>query len=377
MNKSTSSNKKVNTWGIENFQTLMIKNIELLYEMESDVPVPDMAPGYEWPISPAELTRIKAKAEVRNKARMEAKAQAEAQVKAQADAALAAKAAHDAQATHTHAAKPTITYLYPTSNGSFSSQPSNMLFPFPPPPPPGMLLFPPPPPGMFFFPPPPPPVFPFPPPPSIAFPFPPSPSIAFPFPKPLPVQLPAEPSMAPSPTKRKLMQYAIFIDLSNVLHNVNINNSERFNPTNFVKVIEGDRQILTRATVGSCKNQTELNTIKPIWDILGYSNMFQIRQEGRGELFVDQALQSMLLRFIIDNPSDNITIMLVSGDGNNQPGLTSFPDILQMAIVKYNFNVEICTFTESESFEYMKLKNVFKDKVTIKHLNPHIHEFMN
>jgi hypothetical protein len=64
--------------------------------------------------------------------------------------------------------------------------------------------------------------------------------------------------MAPQPTKRKLMQYAIFIDLSNVLHNVNINNSERFNPTNFVKVIEGDRQILTRATVGSCKNQTEL-----------------------------------------------------------------------------------------------------------------------
>jgi hypothetical protein len=145
-----------------------------------------------------------------------------------------------------------------------------------------------------------------------------------------------------------------------------------------VKIIEDEREVLSRITVGSCGNQRELDKYNRSWDNIGYNGMFQIRTFGMGEQFVDQVLQSSIMRFMMDNPADKTTIVLVSGDGNDyQDACLSFPRLLKMAITQYNFNVEIWSLSNSMSRKYSELKNQFKGKVTLRHLDPYINEFID
>ncbi len=170
---------------------------------------------------------------------------------------------------------------------------------------------------------------------------------------------------------------AVFIDLSNILNSKQIDKS-RFDVSNFVKIIHDKREVLTKVTVGSCRNQPELDKYNRLWSSIDYNGIFTIRAAGMGEQFVDQALQSAIMRFMMDNPSDKTTIVLVSGDGNdNQEACLSFPRVMKMAITQYNFDVEIWSLSESMSRKYHELKNEFKGKVKLRHLDTYIKEFIN
>ena len=80
-------------------------------------------------------------------------------------------------------------------------------------------------------------------------------------------------------TKRTNNKCAVFIDLSNILNSKQIDKS-RFDVSNFVNIIHDKREVLTKVTVGSCRNQHELDKYNRLWSSIDYNGIFTIRAPG-------------------------------------------------------------------------------------------------
>lgn len=65
------------------------------------------------------------------------------------------------------------------------------------------------------------------------------------------------------------------------------------------------------------------------WEGFGFKVHVSARSTTRKEIFVDEAIQSGILREILrseDTGTDN-TLVLVTGDGNDNEGRTTFPEV--------------------------------------------------
>ncbi len=193
-------------------------------------------------------------------------------------------------------------------------------------------------------------------------------------PPPLPPLPPMEYTYIPPPPKVIFQNTcaSVFIDISNIQNAHEFDNGDILNITALAKVVENGREILSRVVVGSGNTQDEIDDVKLLWNSIDYKSFYQLRATGKGEQFVDQALQSHMCDYIFNIDSNNNTIVLVSGDGNSKDKMLSFPKVLKIAVEKYNFDVEIWSFSRSLSSTFNKLKNNFPTKVTIKFLDSHL-----
>ncbi len=138
------------------------------------------------------------------------------------------------------------------------------------------------------------------------------------------------------------------------------------------EIVENGRNIQTRSVVGSASTARGSQKLRNAWENVGYTIAIQQRSPDKGEQFVDQRIQSSITRILYEhtNANYNQTIVLVSGDGNKQPGVISFPDLLRMSL-RQNFMVEVWAFKESMSREYYTLKKEFPTQVKLSFLNKH------
>jgi hypothetical protein len=83
-------------------------------------------------------------------------------------------------------------------------------------------------------------------------------------------------------------------------------------------------------------------------------------------------LHAEIMRIILANDtfSKQQVLVLVTGDGNNNRGQTTFPEVAEIALTK-DWNVELWSWEQSLNPIYFGIQTKFPDQMTIKYLDAH------
>ena len=91
------------------------------------------------------------------------------------------------------------------------------------------------------------------------------------------------------------------------------------------------------------------------------------------ERFVDNALHSECFNILIHNDTSGKVqqvLVLLTGDGNDNEGQTSFPNIVETALTK-DWHVELWSWKSSLNQYYIDLRKRFSNQMVIKYLDPY------
>eukprot|EP01040_Poterioochromonas_malhamensis_P010333 gene10333-11240_t len=173
----------------------------------------------------------------------------------------------------------------------------------------------------------------------------------------------------------------IFIDQSNIsvssqyIYNpvtskVDRDIRQRVNPRQLHTIITSGRTVKTRVIFGS-KSSSESNGkgvsnnsdhyIWKKWEELQYQVAYTIREPKNKEQFVDDALIAQIGSAILGNesfPDSPQTLVLLTGDGNDNYGRASFFKTVQQALL-HKWKVEIWTWSIACSENYKQLQKAY------------------
>ena len=102
------------------------------------------------------------------------------------------------------------------------------------------------------------------------------------------------------------------------------------------------------------------NEIWNKWKKQNFHVHCQDRAPGHGEQFLDDAIASAIKSAILKyrEESSRHTILLLTGDGNDNQGRGGFPEVVTLGI-SFGFKFEIWTWQHSTSRHYIELRNQF------------------
>ena len=163
----------------------------------------------------------------------------------------------------------------------------------------------------------------------------------------------------------------VFVDYSNIASHSGVRVScKRLND-----VVVGLRQACDRVLVGSYVGEEEK---LEDWRELGYQVHMKRRPEGAGEQFVDDALIAQMLNTLISHTGqDNSdkTLVLLSGDGNDNEGRVSFRDVVERAVFDFKWNVEVWCWKASCARTYRELQEIASGQMRVCYLDASLDPF--
>jgi hypothetical protein len=158
----------------------------------------------------------------------------------------------------------------------------------------------------------------------------------------------------------------VFVDYSNIASHSGVRVScKRLND-----IVVGLRQACDRVLVGSYVGEEEEKCED--WRELGYQVHMKRRPEGAGEQFVDDALIAQMLNTLISHTGqDNSdkTLVLLSGDGNDNEGRVSFRDVVEQAVFDFKWNVEVWCWKSSCARTYRELQEITPAQMRVCYLD--------
>ena len=186
--------------------------------------------------------------------------------------------------------------------------------------------------------------------------------------------------VARSPVAR---QIHVLVDNSNVfggaqqIDNGRRDHSVRVDIARLARLLEDGRPAATRVVCGSVPSgggsSEGLSSLWECWRSAGYHVRVAPRDAGNREVFVDEALHSELGRILTllndssTRPSHH-TVVLTTGDGNDNGGRTSFPAMAER-LARDGFVVEIACWRQSCSRAYERLSR--SGLVRLRYLDEH------
>eukprot|EP01124_Arcella_intermedia_P028627 TRINITY_DN585_c0_g1_i2.p1 TRINITY_DN585_c0_g1~~TRINITY_DN585_c0_g1_i2.p1 ORF type:complete len:557 (+),score=118.64 TRINITY_DN585_c0_g1_i2:254-1924(+) len=181
--------------------------------------------------------------------------------------------------------------------------------------------------------------------------------------KEMPVVFPAPNTQQKKKSKDKVH---VFVDYSNIFIPIQ---PLRLNVTKLVEIVENNRTAVSRNVVGS--KPPDNVALWSLWKSLRYNVVLGQRLEGK-EIFVDEALHSMMIRCIYDfRESQNNVLVLLSGDGNDHVKSTAtFPVMCEFAL-NSGWKVEVWSWKKSLNSQYSKLRASYPNKFSICYLDDH------
>jgi hypothetical protein len=184
-----------------------------------------------------------------------------------------------------------------------------------------------------------------------------------------------EPIIPPQPTKTLEKEVNIFVDYSNLhcgltksrLYTPEENRSMRFNIRELVNLLCTDpdkpgRRVVTGSNIPE--------NIEFAWIKYGFEVKSMTLPPGIKEKFVDEALHSCIAQVLlspkyIDNPQ---TLVLGTGDGNDNEGTNSFPNLADAA-ARHGWTVIIWSWSFSLSQKFKDLQTKYPNLVHINTLD--------
>jgi Zinc finger, C3HC4 type (RING finger) len=198
----------------------------------------------------------------------------------------------------------------------------------------------------------------------------------------------------------------VFVDWSNieigatVLANGQRDRGVAVDVAKLVAVVENGRDARTRFCAGSIsaagggeRTAAQRTALAEPWQRVGYKVRIGERSTGGGESFVDDLIVADMNRamFVDNTASRGSTIVLLSGDGNDNTDNTFLPstgssssssstsiaddnDSFVRAVLRAiaeGFKVEVWSWRQSLSRRYVRLARDFGDRIKICHLDEH------
>jgi hypothetical protein len=136
----------------------------------------------------------------------------------------------------------------------------------------------------------------------------------------------------------------------------------------------GLRVLATSFTCTPQDKKLEVN-LKKCWESAGFHVTICPRHENGGEYCVDEFLHAQAMDIILsrhrfgDLPHEN-TLVLCTGDGNNNNGLSNFVKVVQYAVF-LQWKVEIWSWIHTRSHHFHELHFEYPELVSIHDLDDH------
>ena len=165
----------------------------------------------------------------------------------------------------------------------------------------------------------------------------------------------------------------VFVDLSNVTRLPPGPPEHRLSEAGLVTLLERGREARmgARVVVGSVEREENKQRVLDAWHAAGASwkVALELRQVGQGETFVDEKLHASILNCVMreelqrgparmrdeEAEGDGPTLILVSGDGNQNDGGSSFPECCAYAL-ELGWRVEVWSWAEKTSSAFKRLR---------------------
>jgi len=157
----------------------------------------------------------------------------------------------------------------------------------------------------------------------------------------------------------------IFIDLSNLIcgsQTLKVNSGRqkqilrdpriRVNIPKLVQMIEMGRDVATRCVVGSHTSKYTKEWQEE-WQGLSYKTASVMRDLNGKEVGVDEFIHAQLSRVLLKDHRNTQTLVLVTGDGNDNKDNSNFPEIIEAAMRK-GWQIELWAWDCSVSHVYRK-----------------------
>lgn len=139
----------------------------------------------------------------------------------------------------------------------------------------------------------------------------------------------------------------VFVDGWNVHNHSGDYRSLELSVKRVVQRIECDRKVEERVLCGSARegNERDQRMWQP-WRDANYEVDIEVRHPGAGEQGVDDRIHAAALRTASKRFNDDRTLIIVTGDGNDNHGRTTFPEVVNAAL-QGGWVVEMYTWRHS------------------------------
>ena len=139
----------------------------------------------------------------------------------------------------------------------------------------------------------------------------------------------------------------VFVDGWNVHNHSGDYRSLELSVKRVVQRIECDRKVEERVLCGSARegNERDQRMWQP-WRDANYEVDIEVRHPGAGEQGVDDRIHAAALRTASKRFNDDRTLIIVTGDGNDNHGRTTFPEVVNAAL-QQGWVVEMYTWRHS------------------------------
>ena len=139
----------------------------------------------------------------------------------------------------------------------------------------------------------------------------------------------------------------VFVDGWNVHNHSGDYQSHELSVKRVVQRIECDRTVVERKLCGSAREGNERDKrMWQAWKEANYDVDIEVRRAGAGEQAVDDRIHAAALFTASKRFEDDRTLILVTGDGNDNHGRTTFPEVVNAAL-QGGWVVEMYTWRHS------------------------------
>jgi hypothetical protein len=165
----------------------------------------------------------------------------------------------------------------------------------------------------------------------------------------------------PTPVAQRTSVH-VFVDHSNIAIGAARNTAQALDVASLVRFVEGDRTIHDRVVIGSYQSDVG----RAAWEQHGYK-VEADRRRGPAH-FVDDALHAQLMRTAERTFAPGRILALLTGDGNDNEGRTTFPESVEMAL-RNDWHVELFTWKRSASRVYSKFQREYSEHFQLLYLD--------
>jgi hypothetical protein len=160
----------------------------------------------------------------------------------------------------------------------------------------------------------------------------------------------------------------IFVDISNVeigskkLYDGTLDFSVRLDIEKMMEIVVNMRGVSHQLAVGSVASEQAQSQFNR-WDRVGFEMRILQRLPNGKEQAVDEVLHAAIQQDIVKQFATEHTLIVLTGDGNNNNNGTSFPEIIQLALDRWK--VEIWGWRTSMSNVYKKFLENYGSKFSL------------
>jgi len=175
----------------------------------------------------------------------------------------------------------------------------------------------------------------------------------------------------------------VYVDASNIIIGASINADRREDPeimldfTNTILVVGGGRNMDRVYVAGSSRDISEQQPLEGngVWSRWGANSEICIKKrlsDKNGKQH-EEGVDELLHNKILEDIDKGGTMLLLSGDGNDNNGNTTFPDIIMQVLDTNIWTVELWCWKRNISSNWIKLANRYKDTFSIHYLDDYRH----